>query len=1095
MIGFDPAGPLPTSTVLLEASAGTGKTHALAALATRYLAEGEVTADRLAVISFSRIASVELRSRVRQRLLATRELLAAASRGLRPSELDETDALLLRGDPETLLDRHARLVTALAMLDGAAIMTIHEFCQAMMAELGVLAAADPQATLVEDVGILLDQLTDDLYLQRYGTAPEGPPFDLATARTLAREAIELVEAPLVPAHAGGVAAERLKFAHEIRRGLAERKRRLGVYTFDDQLLRLRDALLQSTGQAAVERLRRRCQVVLVDEFQDTDPVQWSILRGAFDGHRPLVLIGDPKQSIYGFRGADVTAYQQAVATAAERYSLTVNHRADPAVVTASNALFGGVTLGEGIEVPPVEAARTTSRLLGALPPARIRCIAGPEPLDAAGARAWITADLVAEVVRLLSGAIRLDTGEGPRALRAADIAVLVSTNRRGRELAEALTAAGVAVAFSGSDSVFSSTAADDWLTLLRALVEPRRQHIRAAILTDFLGGDLGQLATASDAQLADWGAALQNWSRLLERDGVAGLFAAVQQQSNLVERVLAQPFGERRVTDYRHLAELLHARHSAGLRGQALVSWLAETIAAVELTADRTRRLETDRRAVQIMTVHKAKGLQFPVVLVPQAADLHLGDDEGGKLVYHGDDGQRALDLGGLGTPGRPERLRKHDLEAAADRLRSLYVAVTRAESQVTLWWARTKRNTEASPLHRLLFCDHDGAPAPSYPTDRHPRELDWPGRAGIAVEDCPPPQTAHLATTADTARRLVAPRWERQIDQLWRRTSYSGLTAAVHALGPNGLSLGTLDEPLLDDEPADAAPPAVIVAAGSASPMAELPGGAAFGSLVHHILENLDWYAPHSEEEPALRERLRVATAAALARYPLAGVDTEQLSAALLPSLLTPLGWLTDGRSLAQLAIGDRLSELDFEYPLGHARSTTTLAEVAGLLQRWLPEEDPLAGYPQELTHPGLADQVLRGFLTGSIDSVLRVTGEAGPRFLVVDYKTNRLGGEPELLLEHYRRPAMAQEMIRSHYPLQALVYCVALHRFLRGRLPGYEPERHLGGVGYLFVRGMAPQPGAGTAVEPETGVFSWRPPAGLVVELSELIADRRPR
>jgi exodeoxyribonuclease V beta subunit len=1092
MIAFDPAGPLPTGTVLLEASAGTGKTHAIAALAARYLAEGRVEADRLAVISFSRIASVELRSRVRQRLLATRDLLSAAHRGQLPSELDETDALLVEGEHEVLLDRHSRLVKALATLDGAAIMTIHEFCQAMMAELGVLAEADPQATLVEDVGILLDQLTDDLYLQRYGAAEDGPPFDLPTARALAREAIELVEARLVPADARGAAAERLRFAHEIRLGLAERKRRLGVYSFDDQLLRLRDSLGHATSQAAVERLRRRCQVVLVDEFQDTDPVQWSILRQAFDGYRPLVLIGDPKQAIYGFRGADVTAYQQAVGTAAERYSLTVNHRADPAVVSATNALFGGVTLGEGIEVPQVEAARDSSRLLGeAAAPARIRCIAPQDPLDAASARAWITADLVAEVVRLLSGGTRLDASEGPRDLRAADIAVLVSTNRRGRELAEALTAAGVAVAFSGSDSVFSSAAADDWLTLLRALVEPRRQHVRAAILTDFLGGDLSQVATATDAQLADWGAVLQNWSRLLERDDVAGLFAAVQQQSNLVERVLAQPFGERRVTDYRHLAELLHARYSAGQRGQALVGWLAETIAAVEQAADRTRRLETDRRAVQIMTVHKAKGLQFPIVLVPQAADLHLGDDEGGKLVYHADDGERVLDLGGVGTSGRADRLRKHDLEAAADRLRSLYVAVTRAQSQVTLWWARTKRNTEASPLHRLLFCDHRGTPAPAYPTDRHPGELDWLGRAGVAVEDCPPPSAARLRSAPDTATRLMAPRWERQIDQLWRRTSYSGLTAAVHARGPVGLA----EPPLLEDEPTQEAP-AAAVAAGPPSPMADLPGGTAFGSLVHHILENLNWYAPRSSDEPALRERLHSATASALTRYPLAGVDTEQLSAALLPSLLTGLGWLTDGRSLAQLPITDRLSELDFEYPLGHATSTTTLGEVARLLRGWLPPQDPLAGYPDELQRPGLAEQVLRGYLTGSIDSVLRVPGEAGPRFLVVDYKTNRLGGQPELLLEHYRPEAMAQEMIRSHYPLQALVYCVALHRFLSGRLPGYEPERHLGGVGYLFVRGMAGRPPAGSSsAEPETGVFSWRPPAGLVVELSELIADRSAR
>ncbi len=1090
MIPFDPAGPLPTGTALLEASAGTGKTHAIAALATRYLAEGAVTADRLAVISFSRIASSELRSRVRERLLATRDLLAAARLGRHPGGLDPTDTLLVTGSDDDLLGRHARLVRALAGLDGAAIMTIHEFCQAMTAELGVLAGADPQATLVEDIAPLLDQLTEDLYLRFYGALPEGPPFDLTTARLLARDAVDLIEARLVPPEATGVAAERLRFAQAARAELTERKRRLGVYTFDDQLLRLRDSLLEG-GRPALERLRRRCQVVLVDEFQDTDPVQWSILQQAFHGHRPLVLIGDPKQAIYGFRGADVTAYQQAVAAAGERFSLAVNHRADGPVVAATNALFSGVALGDGIDVPSVTAAHAGSRLRGQAPPvARLRCIAPDDPLDAAGARALVTADLVAEVVRLLSGRTELATGDRSRVLQPQDIAILVSTNWRGRELAEALTGAGVAVAFSGSDSVFNSPAATDWLTLLRALTEPRRQHTRAAVLTDFLGGDLAELATADDSRLAEWAAVLQNWSRLLEREGVSALFAAVQQQSNLVARVLAQPFGERRVTDYRHLAELLHARYAAGQRGQALVGWLAETIATSEQAADRTRRLETDRRAVQIMTVHKAKGLQFPVVLVPQAYDFHLRDDEGGRLVYHAEDGQRVLDLGGPATPGRVERLRAHDREEAADRLRSLYVAVTRAQSQVTLWWARTKRNTEASALHRLLFCNHaaGGAPEPSYPTDRHPRELPWLAPAGIVVEDCPPPSPAKLAPQEQAPAGLAAPGWERQLDHLWRRTSYSGLTAAVHGRGP----LLPADGPLLDDEPAEEAA-GVVVAGGPPSPMAALPGGTAFGSLVHHILENLDWYAPGAADEPALRQRLRREVDAALARYPLAGVEADALCEALLPSLLTPLGRLTGGRALAELPVADRLSELDFEYPLGRRESTTTLGDVAGLLRRWLPPEDPLAGYPDELGHPGLAGQVLRGFLTGSIDSVLRVPGDQGPRFLVVDYKTNRLGGQPDLLLEHYRPPAMAEEMIRSHYPLQALVYCVALHRFLGRRLPSYRPEHHLGGVGYLFVRGMAGRPAGDGTAEPETGVFSWYPPPGLVVELSELIADRR--
>jgi exodeoxyribonuclease V beta subunit len=264
---------------------------------------------------------------------------------------------------------------------------------------------------------------------------------------------------------------------------------------------------------------------------------------------------------------------------------------------------------------------------------------------------------------------------------------------------------------------------------------------------------------------------------------------------------------------------------------------------------------------------------------------------------------------------------------------------------------------------------------------------------------------------------------------------------------------------------------------------MADLPGGTSFGSLVHQVLENLDWHAPTPE---ILHERLLVAAAAAAKRFAISGLTPDALAEALRPSLLTPLGPLTGGRALADIEIGDRLSELDFELPLGTAGSTTTLGQVADLLRHWLPADDPLADYPDDLAAEPLAGQVLRGFLTGSIDSVLRVQGADGPRFVVVDYKTNRLG-PAELLLAHYNLAAMTAEMRRTHYPLQALLYCVALHRFLSDRLPDYDPQRHLGGVGYLFVRGLGgPQAG------PDTGVFAWQPPAGLVVALSQLLADR---
>lgn len=1107
MSTFDPAGPLPDGTAVLEASAGTGKTYAIAALAARYLAEGIVPADRLAVISFSRIASAELRSRVRQRLRSSVATLTAQLAGTLDREPDPTDAHLLDAPAEEVGRRIMRLDRAVSSLDAASIMTIHQFCQAMLDELGVLAEQDPQATLVEDLTLTLDQVVDDLYLARYARSDVEPPFRLEVARRLAREAVQLPDAPLVPSGLGGRRAERLAFAAAAREELDRRKRMLGVYDFDDQLVRLRDSLRGPAGQAGAERLRRRCQVVLVDEFQDTDPVQWEILRSTFHGHVPLVLIGDPKQSIYAFRGADVVAYTDAVAAAGETFSLDRNYRSDAGVVQVVNALFHNATLGDGIAVPPVTASHTRSRLL--VPPgspwaapARLRCLPNEQPVRAAEARETIVTDLVAQVIDLLTCGAQVVDDDGIRELRANDVAILVSTNSRGRHLAGALTAAGVPVAFSGADSIFATPAARDWLTLLQALDQPRRAAVRAAILTDFVGADLTSLATADDARLTAWAGLLQSWSRVLAGQGVAALFAAVQADGRpgaggLAGRVLRRPRGERDLTDYRHLAQLLHEQHVDGVRGQALVAWLAEEVARSASTSDRVRRLETDRYAVQIMTVHKAKGLQFPVVLLPEAADLWVPDDDADQALAFHEGTTRVLDLGGSTAPDREERWARYAREEAEDRLRSLYVAVTRAQSQVTVWWARTMANTAASPLHRLLFRRRDrlGPPEAGYPLDTppgdgHPRDLGWLGESGVRVEDCEPGPATRLPRPVAEVPLLSPAVFNRDVDPLWRRTSYSGLTEAVHSRPPVAAGEGVLDDEPVDDVGIESGgPPAAP--ASEPSPMAELPGGTAFGSLVHHVLENLDWYAPTPADEPELAERLLAETTAAGRRFGVPGVSPEALSAGMLPSLLTPLGRLTGDRPLAGVPIADRLSELSFEFALGNAASRTTLGDVASLLDRWLPSEDPLAGYPEELAHPLLGGQVLRGFLTGSIDSVLRIGDDADPRFVVVDYKTNRLG-PADLTLAHYDRDAMVAEMLRTHYPLQAILYCVALHRFLGSRLAGYDPERHLGGVGYLFVRGMGgrdARPGPDGTI---TGVFDWFPPGGLVAELSELLADR---
>jgi len=1058
---FDPSRPLDVGTTVLEASAGTGKTHAIADLAVQLLATGGTTIERVLMVTFGRDATRELRSRVRGHLLA---------------------AATAENDPI----KAANLGRAVASFDAAGVMTIHEFCQAMYARLGVLATSDPSATVLPDLRPLVREVTLDEYLRRYAFTEKRPSLPVADphrwkdrsgAESLALAAVDDALRAIVPDGLPDPFAERIRFAHSVRTEAARRRHRLGLVTFDDQLQRLRDALTDPlTGQHACARLRLGVDAVLVDEFQDTDPVQWQILQRLFDGHRPMVLIGDPKQAIYTFRGADVQAYLGAAQAAGHRFGLGTNYRSDAALVETLAVLFAGLRLGDAIDVHPVRPHRPGSGVRrDGQPVAPVVLTTIDEEQDWWVARDRVIADLAVQVRHLLHDQEVADENTW-RPMNPGDIAVLVRTNGVALRVAEALRAGGVPVALSGADSIFDSPAAKDWLVLLRALASRWRGDLRRATRTAFFEASLADLAGADEHRVAHWTATLRQWDRILTRAGVSALFSAIGAETTFIDRVLSRPDGERLMTDFRHVAELLH--HASGHdRPSAawLAEWLAENLKRPAGEGERTRRLETDSRAVQVKTVHRAKGLQYPIVLLPDLWKPFLDSaDDGGALRFHDEDGRAVVDLAGAGAPGREQRLKRYQAEHDEEELRLLYVAATRARSQVLMWWARTAQTARA-PLHRVLYRDRRDASAPDacYPMDQppgslSPAELPWLQQtSGIQVRPLqvstrPPAAPAHAQPP-----QLRALTFGRSIDADWRRTSYSGLTAGVHH-----------DAPLLVDEPEDPEGITPSETTSSPSPMRDLPGGTQFGTLVHALFEQVDPGADHS----SLLTNLRAAAAEWLPRFPLAGVHADQLAESLLPAFTTSLGPLADGRTLAQLPVTDRLAELTFDLPL-EPRSALTVGDVAVLMRRHLPADDPLVGYPALLADPAVAAQPLKGFLTGSIDAVFRVGSGHDPRFLVVDYKTNRLGGE-QLTLGHYAQGPMVSAMCASHYPLQALLYCVALHRFLAGRLADYRPDRHLGGVLYLFVRGMG-----GPEAGHDTGVFAWQPPTRLVTELSRLL------
>ena len=1085
---FDLLGMLPAarSTTVLEASAGTGKTFALAGLVTRYIAEDMATLDQMLLITFSRAATQELRDRVRRQIVDT---VAAFDD---PSLVGDNEVIghLLKGTPDELQDRRRRLRDALAAFDAATIATTHQFCQLVLRSLGVAGDTDAGVTLVESLDELVVEIVDDLYLRHFGRERDDPLLSYADALRLAREVVNKPATKLRPKDPDpdSRAAVCVNFAKDVKAELDKRKRQRGILGYDDLLSRLADALKADDAPAQV-RMYQRWPIVLVDEFQDTDPVQWKVIDRAFTDRSTLILIGDPKQAIYSFRGGDIVTYLEAARTAGVQKTLSTNRRSDGDLVRRLQVVLEGAELGDPrIIVHNVDAYHAGSRLVGApsVDPFRLRVVrretlgrSGTRALLIGDLRSHIPADMAADIGHLLTSGATFD---GKR-VEAGHVAVIVEKHRDARACYDALCAAGIPAVYTGDSDIFGSDAAEDWLTLLEAFDQPHRPGmVRAAAATMFFGETAESLAAGGDALTDRVAETLREWAGHARERGVAAIFEAAQ-IAGMSDRVLSWRGGERDMTDLAHVTQLLQeAAHREHFSLPALRDWLRAQGDERNRATERARRLDNDAAAVQVMTVFVAKGLQFPVVYLPFAFNRNVQDRE---LVLYHDGGTRCLHIGGPDSPDYNAVVKLGRAEDASDDSRLTYVALTRAQAQVVAWWAPSSDEPNGG-LSRLLRGRRPGEsqvpnsvqPAKVSDDDALARLREWEANGGPVIEDS-------VVRHAPALPREQAPavlevrHFHRAIDTAWRRTSYSGLIRAAETT-PVSSEPEVIE---LDDEVAEI--PLVSSAVGDdvPSPMADLPTGAKFGTLVHAVLETADPFA--SDLAAELQSQIREHSV----WWPV-DVEASELAAAMVPMHDTPLGPLADNVTLRQIGLQDRMREMDFEFPLagGDLRASAPeirLAQVGELWRSHLPGDDPLASYADRLTGPSLGGQSLKGYLSGSVDAVLRV----GDRYLVVDYKTNWLGDPARpLTAAEYARPRLAEAMLHSDYPLQALLYSVVLHRFLRWRLPGYAPEQHLGGVLYLFLRGMC---GCDTPVVDghPAGVFSWQPPPALIVAVSELV------
>ncbi len=873
--------------------------------------------------------------------------------------------------------------------------------------------------------------------------------------------------------------------------LEVRKRQRGILGYDDLLTRLADALKADDSPAQL-RMHQRWPIVMVDEFQDTDPVQWRVIDRAFTGRSTLILIGDPKQAIYAFRGGDIVTYLKAAQTAGVQKTLATNWRSDGDLVQRLQVILRGAALGDPrIVVHPVDAHHTGSRLSGAPSdePFRLRVVrresfgrSGTNPILIGDLRSHIPADMAADIGALLSSGATFD-GE---TVGAGHVAVIVEKHKDARACFDALCEAGIPAVYTGDSDIFKSAAAEDWLCLLEAFDQPHRAGmVRAAASTMFFGNTAESLVAGGDTLTDRVAETLREWAGHARERGVAAIFEAAQ-RNGMGDRVLSWHGGERQMTDLAHMTQLLQeAAHHEHFSLPALRDWL-HAQRDEGASAERFRRLDNDAAAVQVMTVFAAKGLQFPVVYLPFEFNRNIQDWE--LVVFHEGD-QRCLYVGGSDGPNFNAISTLAKAEEASDDSRLTYVAMTRAQAQVVAWWAPSKDEPNGG-LSRLLRGRHPGeaevpdrcSPDKLSDDDAMARFEEWEAAGGLVIEKSVAREIPTLP--ADEPRTdLDARHFHRKIDAAWRRTSYSGLIRAAE-------STPVSSEPEiieLDDEVADIPLTTSPVGADVPSPMAHLPMGAKFGTLVHAVLETADPFATDLAAELGAQIREH-------AMWWPVDVSAAVLAAAMVPMHDTPLGPLADGLTLRQIGLQHRMREMDFEFPLagGDLRAAAPdirLSHVGELLRAHLGKDDPLATYADRLTGAALGSQPLKGYLSGSVDVVLRI----GDRYVVVDYKTNWLGDPAEpLTAADYAQPRLVEAMLHSDYPLQALLYNVVLHRFLRWRLPGYKPETHLGGVMYLFLRGMC---GPDTPVVDghPAGVFSWQPPTSLITALSDLLDQGR--
>lgn len=1104
MSEFRPASSSVTNLApitLMSASAGTGKTWAITHIAARWLLENPgVEARQILMVTFGREPANELKARLRGRLEEILTLLNKLVEGSGPAYEEAAEwqrhflELAQAAGPVVLRDTCQR---ALAGVEEVNARTIHSFAQMFSDRTGQIAANAEQLrsraireSLVanarqrpEDVAQLRDRVRSTLTTPSNDGAIRRISSSLRTglSRATAMGGLRAGARSVVRLSAPDVAAQ------EVARLMMEAEAR------EEELLTLTQSvtydvligdLLRKVRQSPAE-LRRVVEgqfgLVLIDEFQDTDAAQWEIFATLF-ADVPKVLVGDPKQAIYGFRGGDVTVFQRlsyeiTSGGRGEIASLDTNFRSRQRLIEQLNTLFGEWRDAEqnpwllapdgprqrAVTYEPVHVAPHHQGNEGLL---EIRALSDDAfaHVSESGESA-VVSDVVA-TIRSLCAEDAAEHGKyrnpHPGPWRYADIVVLCRTNSQIQAIHSALQRSAIPAVLIGGRSVFLSPATVQLRSLLWALSEvhnPRR-----------------------------WRLLMATWFRSLldERDGidrlgraasvVARSVGALQREvmtEELLRDVLGARDGQRNVTDLDHLFELLAEAFPFGTSPSLALDWLEDEIRSANEASDddvSKQLIASDEDAVRLMTIHKAKGLQFPVVLLPDMPKASVNDP---LLLSDTTDDGLVLDVGSV-LVDSAERKSRASAEHRYESRRLMYVALTRAEVICVAWTqAPPSRSTEPSEWMKLVQPVLDRAPA------------DAPHEPLVTVVTAQDVQDRAARPPRVPRQRLVEPEvltLPKVLSGRWRQFSFTNVSHTIEVRGDVEVP-DSPDQELRGgvDERAESS----AVVAGEVPQSERDPGfnvfgplrGAAFGTALHAVFERL--VGRLSCDDPGFDSVVREE----FARHDVTATDAlvHRVRSLMERSLGAPFA----GRSLESFAHSPHLvaSEMRFHLPLHQSVDAgDALVELARIVAE-SDREGFFRDYFVALSESErVSGRLLDGFLNGSLDLVADV-GEGDSRFLVLDYKTNGLTRSSD-----YTPASLREEMAAAHYPLQALLYAVALHQFLRARFDGYNPERHLGGATYFYVRGALAD-----GAREQDGVVHWAIDSVAVQRASSYLSGER--